>query len=324
MTPVTVTASRLADGSAVPFAGVTGLSVTASLASPAVSMTCGLAVDQFPGELGNVAVYQGARLLFSGKIDRQTASVSGRGRLLSLEARSRGALLLDNEALPCALSNVRLSTVFNLVAAPYGFRLLQPWESGTLALYTIHKGLSEWEALTGYTRRVYGIAPWVRGEEIVVGPPRSGAMLTLGEGGIPFLSLEQILTPYEILSQVVLRDLDGNYHSAVQNSAADYYGVRRKRYVIPANEFMDNLALDANQRIRRSMLAKERVRVTVPGLVEAEPGGEARVLDSGLVIHGLLMEERTWRIDKSGVTTSLELIKSQYYDSGLPAGGAKY
>lgn len=313
MTPV-VTALRLDGGPRMTLDAVTALTVNDSLTSPAAAMRCTAAVASLPGELGGVTVSAGGKTLFTGAVDRQVSSLSKEGRLLRLEARSRGALLLDNEALPCTMTNVRLSAVFNTFIAPYGFTLYSPGDGRYLAAYTVHKGQSEWDALTGYTRRAYGHTPYLRSNAVVVGPPRSASILTIGRGGYPFSALEHEVTPYSVISKVVLRDADGRYTSAVNNSGAGYYGVWRKRYVIPANEYMDAAGLDANQRIRRSMLGKERVTVTLPGLVGAEPGQEARVLGEGLALHGLMVEELTWRMDQNGIKTTLGLVAGRYYD----------
>jgi hypothetical protein len=252
--------------------------------------------------------------LFSGAVDRQTVSLSGKGRALQIEARSRGALLLDNEALPCALTNVGLATAFQLFCAPYGFALASPGDGRGIAAYAARKGQSEWDAFSGFTRRAYGRTPYLRGNQVFVGAPRSARMLTIGQGGYPFSSLEHELLPYRIVSEVILRDTDGNYTSTVYNPDAASYGVKRKRYVIPANEFTDNLGLDANQRIRKSTLEKERVTATLPGVILAEPGQEARIFGEDFAIHNLMIDEISWTFGESGIATAIGLVVGMYYD----------
>lgn len=314
MTPLSVAATRLLDGKEIALADLTDLSVTATLDSPARSMTCTAAVDAFPGALGAVTVRWGERVLFTGKVDKQAASLSENGRLLTIDARSRGAELLDNEAAPCTLGNVRLAAVFRLFIAPYDFVLVGPDARRTLAVYTVHKGCSEWEALTGYCRRAYGKTPHVVGDMVMLDRPRSAAPLVIGGAGLPFSRLEQVIEPYRMLSKVVLRDGEGHYSSAVHNSAAAYYGVRRKRYVIPPGEFADSAALDANQRIRRSMLEAESVTAVLPGIHLVEIGREAVVEDVALRQQNLLAREVTWRQSRAGLTTELALCSSVYYE----------
>lgn len=315
MTPIVVTATRLADGTDVLLDRLTELTLTSTLRSPAGAMRCTAVVDKFPGELGGVSVREGGRTLFTGAVDRQVAMVSEKGRTLALDARTKGAVLLDNEAVPCVLTGALLSTVFGLFCEPYGFRLESPGVDRVLPLFTVHKGLSEWEALAAFVRRAYGVTAHVGGDRVHVGLPETAGAVIIGRGGHPYTRLEQAVTPYSILSKVVLRDVNGGYTSAVENSAAGYYGVRRKRYVIPANEFMDNPGLDANQRIRRSMLDKEYVTVTVPGILDIAPGREVRVVDETLPgLSGLKADEVTLRVDPSGVTTTVGLTRAMYYE----------
>lgn len=303
----------LADGRAFPIHTISRLRLEESLSCPAASLSFTAPVDRFPGELGAIRVEADRRTLFEGQVDTQTASLSGSGRLLRVEARDRGAHLLDNEALPCALTNLQLPTLFHLCAAPYGFSLYDPEPRGGLALYTIHKGQCEWDALCGYVARVYGLRPFVRDGTVVVDRPRSASTLVIGEGGHPFCDIEHIHSPYSIMSSVVLRDGDGGYSSAVHNPDAAYYGVRRRRYCIPANEFTDSPALDANQKIRRSMLGKETVKVTLPGFISTYRGQAARVAGPELVVDNLLVERLVLDVGEAGVFTVLELVSSVYY-----------
>lgn len=312
MKPLRVCVSRLADGRELPLR-VLELTVTAALFSPARAARLTAAVDAHPGELGTVRIEQEGHGLFTGSIDRQEFQLGERGRLLTLEARSRGARLLDNEARPCTLENVRISTLFERCIAPYGFLLEVPAYSGGLGLYTIHKGTTEWEAFAAFCRNVYGTAPFVRGDSVVVGRPHSPAPLTIGTAGLPYTQLAHIFEPYNMLSKVVLRDRDGNYSAAVQNSAAKYYAIQRVRYSIPPSEFTDSPGLDANQRIQRGMLHSELLTVTLPGIVQVQPGQAVRIADSVLHREGLFAEEVVWRQGPDGLLTTLALRDSAYY-----------
>ena len=308
-------ATRLSDGREVPLEHAAQLQVTASLSTPARSMSGSFVVARPPGKLGAVRVYGEGGLLFDGSVDRQQVALSQKGMLLEVEARSKGALLLDNEALPCALANVHLGAVFSRFIAPYGFVCYNPNPSRTLSIYTVRGGSSEWEALCGFTRRAWGITPYVDGDMVCVASPGSGSALTISNsgGGTAFSKLEQAYIPYKMISQVILRDEWGNYSAAVSNASAPYHGVRRKRYVIPSTEFVDSPALDANQRIRRSMLESEQVVATLPGLVPAKIGQPVQVLDKAFMLYNLLVRELMWQQDSDGVVTRLWLASSVYY-----------
>lgn len=314
MTALTLSAVRLADGKDLALENVTVLWVRASLDCPAQELRAVVAVDAAPGELGEVRVSHEGRELFTGKVDNQRFSLSARGRRLVLEARSKGAALLDNEAMPCTLAGPTMATVFRLFAQPYGFLLADPVPGGRLGSYTVHKGCCEWDAITGFARRVYGCTPYVDGDMLIIDRPRSAAELLIGGKGLPFTKLEHTFSPYSLLSKVVIRDEDGNYTLAVDGPDAAYYGVRRKRYVIPPDEFTDAPGPDANQRIRRGLLNRDTVEATLPGIVQARPGRNARIADEALTAGGLLVRDALWRQDACGVTTTLTMVRAVYYD----------
>lgn len=315
MTPLTVTATRLSDNRSIPLEQILELEIQTELDSPATALRLTAATDAFSDELATVTVKKGIQPLFHGRVDWQETDFSAAGRRLQLEARSKGALLLDNEAAPCSLVRARLSTLFGLCIAPYGFVLYHPQgDRRSLPLYTIYKGQSEWEAFCGFARQAYGRTPVVQGDQVVVDHPRSSRTLLIGDGGQPFTRLRHILAPYHILSRIVLRDEDGAYRSAVHNKGAARYGVQRKRYAIPASEFMSAAGRDANQRIRRSMLQKEMVDVTVPGILDLSPGQSAQVASENFTRGGLMVSSVRWCQNSRGQTTRLTLVNASYWE----------
>jgi prophage tail gpP-like protein len=312
---LSVEAVRLLDGRAVRLTGIKYLEIGGSLSSPARDFSGVFAVDEFPLEFGSVTVRQGDTVLFNGRVDSQRSVLSDRGRLVHIDARTKGALLLDNEAKPSVLQNVQMATVFALFCQPYGFALYNPQPSRALAAYTVRAGMSEWEALTGFSRRMFGITPYVEGEQVCIDTPRSHTSVRISNTGkgLRYSRLEYQFTPYNIISDVIMRGPEGAYNASVHNSSSRYYGVRRKRYVIPHNEFMDALSLDANQRIRRSMLESQQVNVTLTGMVDLPPGQQVEMVDGELTLYNLLVGDIRWVLDENGLTTRLKLVSSVYY-----------
>lgn len=309
-----VTASRLSGGEPLCFGNITDLRLYSSLDSPADSFSVVCAVDSFPGELGDIKLYADGKLLFSGKTDRQKHSLGTNGRLLTLEARSAGALPLDNQAQPCTLLNARLTTIFNKCIAPYGFSLYNPNRSASLPLFTVRAGMSEWDALVNFARRVYNITPYVRDMQVMLERPFSESPLTISNsGGLPYSRLTHLRTPYNMISKVVLRDENGNYSASVSNSAAAYAGVIRKRYVIPSNEYIGYAALDGNQRIKQSMFSCEQAEATLPGVIDAALGRDVVVKDGNFTLYNLMVSARELTCGKHGAETKLTLQNPVYY-----------
>lgn len=313
VTEIKVKAVRLVDGVETPLENITGLTLRSTLDSPAVILEISAAVSAIMPQLGKVYVYRAGKKIFEGLVDKQQSDISAQGRLLKIEARSKGALLLDNEALPRLLLNANLATVFSICASPYGFVLgARSGFDRRLAQYTIQKGQSQWEVLCGFCRRVFSVTPYVQGDVINVQQPATGSMARIGGSDRPVSHLRQIHEPYQIVSKVVLRDEAGLYSGAVHNSAAKYYGVQRTRYIIPTSEFVDSPALDANQRIRRSMLHSSTVEATLPGYHDIEVGQPVEIETEMDSLRGLMVTEKLHSLDSSGISTWLKLVRSEY------------
>jgi len=313
-----IRAIQLRDNRVIELGNIVLLDIGASLSSPARDFSGVFAADPFPFELGSVTVRDSDRnrVIFSGQIDSQRSIISDRGKLLRIDARSRGALLLDNQAKPEILTHVQMATAFNLFARPYGFTLFNPQPPKALATYTVRAGISEWEALSGYSQRAFGITPFVEEDAVIINRPSSHTVINISNtgDGLRFTRLESAYIPYSIISDIILRGPDGIYDSSVHNSASRFHGTRRRRFIVPSNEFVDSSSLDANQRIRRSMLDSQSVLVTLTGFVDLPIGQQVAILDSSFSMHNLLIGERRWILDENGSVTKLRLISSVYYD----------
>jgi hypothetical protein len=315
---ITVTAAR-ADGSVVTLEGLKSLRVEASLETPAVCLSAAFAPQ---GCLGReeiwrgVSVRHGNELLFEGAPDIKKDSLSAQGAITVLEARSAAAALLDNQARPGQMLNPTTATVFKHYVAPYGFNLLAPQKNPALPLYTIYAGMSEWEAFVGFVRRVHRVTPYVSGRAVIIQRPYAGAapFRVSNKGGAAFSSLTREQIPYNIISSVYLRGPDGVYSSAMHNAAAESRGVRRKRFVTPPNEFMNDLRFDASMRIRRSMFLAEKITAELPGIYSVELGADAAVEDAALRAGGLIVAKKEYLLDESGLFTRLTLRNAMYYD----------
>lgn len=310
-----LTASSLSSGRFLQPGRLLELELEGSLESPAVSLSATLQCDEAIDGFGEIRLSDERRTVFSGRCDESRTVLGGEGLLLHLEARSRGALLLDNEAQPVTLWGANLSTIFRRHIAPYGFGLSGGTGGGTLAVFPVQRGMSEWEAFAGFCRRITGVSPWVRGEMVLAEKPVYGnvRLVISNEGeGIPFTELERVLRPYRMLSKVVLRDENKLYSSSVSNSATAYYGVSRRRYVTPSTEFEDNPGLDANQRIRRSMWEAEEWEASIPQLVAVAAGDGVEVRQKGFSKAGLLVNRWQWRMGAQGGVTRLWLKRADY------------
>jgi hypothetical protein len=315
----TVTATR-ADGSQVALEGLKSLRIEASLETPAVCLSAVFAPPSFAGHeevWRHISVRHDGKLLFEGTPDVKKDIISAKGAFTELEARSSAAALLDNQARPGQMLNPTASTVFKHYIAPYGFSLLAPQKAGTLPLYTIHAGISEWDAFVGFVRRVHRVTPYVTGKTVIIQRPYAGAApfrISNTGGGVKYSALTREQIPYNIISSVYLRGENGVYTSAMHNAAAESRGIRRKRFVTPPNEFMNDLRFDAAARIRRSMFLSEKITAELPGIHAVELGADASVEGPSLRAGGLVVSKKEYLLGESGLFTRLTLQDAMYCD----------
>ena len=275
--------------------------------SPAMGFAGTFATDAFAGELGEIEVLLNGKPLFWGRVDRQQNRLTGAGHRVMVEARSRGALLLDNEAEPRSFASVGWDTIFGKHALPYGFVAGAYDKSKTLLNYTVPKGASEWEALAGWIYRVYGGMPCLQENQILMKRPDSPYALVVSNRGkgIPFTALTQSVTPYRMISDIFLRDREGYYTTVARSSKAAELLVRRKRYEIPQTEFTAFAVWDANRRLEESAAEGFSVTVEIPLAIEAALGQYVLLEEPGLAGVYRPIKEITYHWGAKGEKTIL-------------------
>jgi hypothetical protein len=286
------------------------------LDSPAGNLSVSFPMERRPENILEVSLIVDNNILFEGKIDEQSVSICGAGRILTLEARDRGALPLDNEAMPQTLWGANVTTMFSRLLRPYGFELRNTMPSRTLPVFTVYKGMSEWNAFKAFVEQMHGIASHVEGRHVVVGRPSPGGRLVFSntkQGCIPFTSLTHRRIPYRMISKIIMRDADGWYSSSFTNTAAAFHGVSRTRYVIPPTEFVDNPGHDAKLRINRAQYRSDEVIVRCPGLLFMLPGRQCAVEDFHFSQQNVQVDSIRHIVSDAGMFTEVTLRQWMYY-----------
>lgn len=293
--------------------------VVRSFDSPAASFEATFACDRHYPELYKIELLVGDRTLFLGFVDECTVTENEKGRCIKIIARSKGALLLDNEAAPQKYLNISLQTIFANHIKPYGFQFLQSSFNPVFNSYQIAKGTSEWEVFYNFYRDCDLGNAYIDEDENVIcstEPPRGNTLefSNTGVGKLRYSSLKITNNRYSPVSKFLIRDKDGVYSSVCGNSQTDALKLQRRRYIIPPShltEFSDLAIYDAKLRIKRSMLGKLVVTLTCPGIVGSICD---RVnLDTGLSQFRLLFVQQTqYRLSSAGLSTTLTLLDKQY------------
>ncbi len=295
--------------------------LTCSFDSPADSFEGVFPWEQWYPELYTLRVRQGQDLVFQGGIDEVTCTEDGRGRWMQVLARSAGAALLDNEALPQLVQDRSLNEMFQEHVVPFGVTQLvtDVGEDAFLNQYQIPKGTSEWEAFTNFVRLTGLAIPHLdrQGRMICLNQLPAGTTRTYsnqGEG-TGYCDLKVTNNRYSPVSQFVIRDQEGYYSYAFDNPYNDRLKLQRRRYLIPSPSFSGSATggrIDADLLVRRSMLGKEVITLTLPGLPEVEVGDSANLITATQDYLGRFVYQVRRRVSADGATTGLTLLDGDF------------
>ncbi|MEM1484359.1 hypothetical protein V6615_05700 [Oscillospiraceae bacterium PP1C4] len=271
-------------------------------------------------ELFQISVFAGSTKIFDGMIDEQSVTENDQGRQIKLLARSVGAVLLDNEALPQLYQSVSLTQIFNNHIRPYGYHSLVADTDPSFDRYQILKGVSEWEAFSNFFRNTAHGNAFIDENNNVVCRTKEpvGTIHTFSNREISaqhYTNLKITNNRYSPITRFVIRDNNGAYSYAYDNKLTNELRLKRRRYLVPSVEYTlssNGGSIDAALRIRRSMLGKLVITLTCPEMLVS--GVCDRVnLDTGLEQYkNLFVQQVRYKLAASGVTTTLTLLNNDY------------
>ena len=131
--------------------------ITRAWDSPAWQLDITLPHEGPLDDLTKIQVKHGTDALFAGLCDEIVRSVDGNGAFVSISARTPGALLCDNEALPKTYTDLTAQAYFNAELKTLGFTGLSlPNTTASAATFQLGKGHSVWEAFCILCFRMVG------------------------------------------------------------------------------------------------------------------------------------------------------------------------
>lgn len=154
--------------------------ITRAWDSPAWQLDITLPHEGPLDDLTKIQVKHGTDALFAGLCDEIVRSVDGNGAFVSISARTPGALLCDNEALPKTYTDLTAQAYFNAELKTLGFTGLSlPNTTASAATFQLGKGHSVWEAFCILCFRLYGREPHITaGNTVVVETLTGGPAMT--------------------------------------------------------------------------------------------------------------------------------------------------
>lgn len=309
---------RGADGSTHPLSRLLTLEVTWGMDSPAHSLeaACLWKGDPLP-PLVEVELHRGAEVLFRGFCDQQKEQKTPQGRRLSVSARSRGGLLLDNEAKPQTYFRADTRDIFRAHVLPYGITRLEVPRVLSAGMFQVAKGRSEWEVFSAFCMRMYARWPWMDAQDglRVAAPDRTPRGLICNRpgtaGALRYHTLTRVLRRASVVSRIVLRDREGNYGSPM-DTPLGHLKVQRRRYVIPTAEYATTPTADAYQKLNQSCLGYYALEAVLPGEAPLALGDGVTVDDPLCGRRVLTVYQRVLQQDQQGLRTRLTLADPDF------------
>lgn len=310
--------ATLTDGTAKEFVNPISMELNKSYAAPCHQLTISFNVSEAVGEIAEAALSYEGLTLFEGIADSQTFTADENGVRLTLECRSREALLLDNEALPGVQYYLKLSDLVRRQAAAYGVEGVRG-SNPSLSQFAVYKGASVWSALDRFCRQALGRSPRLSSDGFLeTFPQGQGRVVTVSnqrDGAWNYVSIEREINRHKVISEVRVNNFRGNlryggYLTKVINPEA--LGVRRLRLLNPSSEWAGMPKAGAQEAIRASMLEKTRCNVIIPAIVRCDIGDTAVLSDPPFEAEGLFIGEITYTLGDAGLFTMLLLYDRRY------------
>ena len=257
------------------------------------------------GNITGMRIYgKGGSLFFDGVTDIQK-EISGGTSYISLTARNRAGLLLDNEPLPQSYTYPSLPVIFRRHVKPYGFTEYLGSKQQYDGTITVTKGMSEWQVVSAYCKHFLLVTPRVRGSILdASGVKPQGEAIFCNSGGIRYSSVERKNRYCAMYSELFApSEKSGAYVSVQKDSKTEALGILRKRY-------LSSSKANAYSLIKETDRKAFALTVDCPGGIPAELYSPASLKDRFLGnIGGLYVSEIHYRLDKPGEHCKVVLRK---------------
>lgn len=264
-------------------------------------------------ELKEIYIIENSKNFFSGIVDTQSVSIDNSGIFLNITARSKAALLLDNEAIPQTYYVPSLFNIFNRHIKPYGFTAIVGDTRTFSNEFVVSKGMSEWEVLENFCADYLKVYPRINSDGTInaTGEFENNSILfSNSPPGIKYSAIYENLKRYELFSEVDVKATTlGTYSTVVKDNDIINRGIVRRRLLNAVN---NNKTPVSCGEIMLSTGAKNSYEICIfcPGSMNLNIGDKATVNDSILgVIENLVVSEIKYTLNKNGEQTKVLLRK---------------
>lgn len=257
-----------------------------------------------------IRVTLGNEVIFDGMVDEQIFQTASNGCTLKIIARSRAALLLDNEALPQTYIHPSLQTIFDRHAAPYGFTGYIGNPGAFSGEMTVTKGMSEWQVIQYFCAYFLGVSPRVTLDGLLdASGKRPDGQLVFSNtgGGIPYLTFSISSKYHALISEIYAQTgKTGAYVIKSTDIKSAELGVVRKRYLSASKN--SGAYFNAKRMIHTAHRKFREYNVLCPGCVTAELNKQASITDKQFgSFSGLSVAKITYTLGSTGEFSRITL-----------------
>lgn len=252
------------------------MNIITSSDAPADSFNASFYVSGEIPVIYSVAVYNGESLIFFGFADEQRETVTDKGSVLEIKARSMASLLLDNEAMPCTYCLITMGFLFEKHFKPMGFKGYIGSSGALDKKLVIKKGMNEWDVLESFCRLKYKSRPFVTNDGYInTGETVKRDTIFLGGN----VRVSRVFRRSALISDIYTRiEPYGGYIMHTENTEAVKNGIIRRRCFNAAdkNRKSDKLPgemiLESNRKAERYIIETDNIIVCKRGDYLIIPG----------------------------------------------------
>ncbi len=307
-------------GKLVLFKNPVSLSYDADRYIPCDSFSFTSELQDEKDELCEVSVILDGNLLFDGIVDRQTISLSNKGKLISLQCRNKTALMIDNEIKPYFYFQLTSDQLFVKYAKPFGIVGFDFPYSAKQNFIQIKKGSSYFTIICEFCRLVYKKVPYVTRDKIITLNPINNKLHIISNSQKNALSYSCVLIKQlndKVISKLYMKTSTenyGDYYGAFfENPNAQKKHIKRERYYHPTNMVTVYKEAETKQILEKSNCDSFVIEVTLPYIKNVDIGDCVKLMDDNLAYDNLYISKMSYIISPTvGRITKLYLRDKQY------------
>lgn len=248
------------------------------------------------------------KTVFFGVVDDFQVNIDGIGAAVSVTGRGLAALLLDNEAESVEYSTCTLNEILRVHVRPWGISDISADNMGSLSGYRVSSGVSQWQALAGFTRWVGNITPRFSKEgTLLITKKTDTPILITEQSGIH--SMRWTKKRYGVISEVLVKGNTSGERRIIKNQ--DFLnkgGACRRVICVPNYTGYDAMRYTGEYQIRESQKNAETLELKMSEPFYAFAGDSVRLtLPSCGITGDFTVSQSMSQADGNGCGTTLTL-----------------